>query len=147
RVDGKNVVNETTNYLREPISIRCLAATSDGALWIGYAEGGLGRLKDRKYFRITTAQGLDGNYISEIIPDDQGWLWMSGSRGFFRIRLQQLNDVADGRSGHLRSVVFGAGEGMSGLQAAYENFPTAFRGHDGRLRVATHTGIAVIDTK
>lgn len=148
RVSGDHLVNATTNDLAKPFSIRCLCATPDGGLWIGYADGwGLGRLKGGKYSRITTAQGLDDDYISQIVADRQGWLWMCGSHGFFRVSLQQLNAVADGRENHVRSIIFGSGEGLPGLQANYDNYPAAFCGHDGRLCFATRTGIAVIDPK
>jgi len=148
RIDGDQVINETTNGRLQPFSIRCLYATDDGALWIGYADGGgLGRLKAGKYSRITTAQGLADDYVSQIIADEQGWLWLCGSRGFFRVPLQQLNDVAEGRASHVRSIVFGRGEGLPGLQANYDNYPAAFRGRDGSLRIATRTGVVIINTQ
>src|SRR6185369_13762324 len=56
-------------------SIRSLCATPDGTLWIGYAGWGLGRLKDGRVQRITAARGLFDDFISQIVPDGNGWLW------------------------------------------------------------------------
>jgi ligand-binding sensor domain-containing protein len=42
RINGDLVVNEADTAPAGPLSIRCLCATSDGALWIGYAGQGLG---------------------------------------------------------------------------------------------------------
>lgn len=147
RVQDDDLINETTNFVSELTSIRCLCGTLDGSLWIGYAGGGLGRIKDGKYSRLTTAQGLDDDYISQIVADNEGWLWIAGSSGLFRVRLQQLNDMAENPKGLLRCVTFGSSEGMSGLQANYDYFPAAFRGRDGRIRIATHTGVVIINPK
>ena len=147
RVTGDELVNETSNGPPQ-LSIRCLHATADGSVWIGYADrGGLGRLKNGKYYRFTTTQGLSDNYISQIISDEEGWLWLAGAHGFYRVQMQQLNDVAEGRVRQVRSVQFGRGEGLPSLQANYDNYPSALLGRDDRPRIGTRTGLAVIHTE
>jgi ligand-binding sensor domain-containing protein/signal transduction histidine kinase len=147
RVSDDRLVSEPTNQLQHPLSIRCLHATPDGSLWIGYAGWGLGRLKAGYYSRITTAQGLNDDYISQILSDGKGWLWLAGNRGVFRVELDEVEDVAEGRAAHLRSVVYGRAEGLPSLQATYDNFPGAVRCRDERLRFPMHTGLLVVHTE
>lgn len=148
RVSGDELINETTNCGTQMFSIRCLHATPDGSLWIGYADGGgLGRLKDGKYSRFTTAEGLNDNYISQIISDKEGWLWLAGAHGFDRVQIQQLTAVAEGRERQVRAVRFGRGEGLPSVQAIYDNYPAALLSRDDRPLIATRTGLAVIHTE
>jgi signal transduction histidine kinase len=144
RVNGDLLVKETPNTSGRSMSIRCLYATPDGSLWIGYAGWGVGRLKAGKLQRITTEEGLNDDYISQMVADNRGWLWFAGNHGIFQVRLQELTEVAEGRLPRLRSVVYGRGEGLPNLQANYENFPGAVRGHDGRIWIAMRTRLAVI---
>src|SRR5262249_31840735 len=113
--------------------IRCLAATPDGSVWVGYAGWGIGRIKDGKYAEIRSEHGLFDDYISHIVSDNQGWLWFGANRGIFRVPLQQLNDVADGLLGRVRSIHYGRGEGLPSLQGTFGDSPDTLRSRDGRL--------------
>ncbi len=53
RVQETNVVNELAVEAKPALSVRCLLATADGSLWIGYAGWGIGRYHDGHYSRIT----------------------------------------------------------------------------------------------
>jgi len=127
--------------------IRSLSPASDGGVWIGYAGYGLGRWKDGKYTRITSQDGLEDSYVSQIAEDNQQGLWVSGGHGFYRIQHTQLSDVIKGHSNHLRLLIVGRGKGLPSVQANYDNHPGAFLGHDGRVRIATRSGLAVIHTE
>ena len=144
RVSGERLFSQSMNVPLRLASIRSLYATPDGSLWIGYVGGGLGRLCQGKLSRITTANGLEDDYISQIIADDRGWLWLAGRHGLFRVKLQELIDVAEGRANRVHPIVFGPGEGLPGLQATFDNYPAAWRSLDGTLHIGTRTGLAVI---
>jgi signal transduction histidine kinase/ligand-binding sensor domain-containing protein len=143
-VTGESLIDQTTNFLERPLSIRCLHATADGTLWIGYANWGLGRLKDGRFYRITSQQGLNDDYISQMVSDGRGWLWCAGNHGVFRANIEALVAVAEGRAAHVRSLVYGRPEGLPSLQASYENCPGALQGRDGRLRFPMRTGLLVV---
>ena len=132
-------------------SIHCLYATSDGALWIGYAGAGLGRFKHGKYACITTDEGLHDNFISQIVADKLDRLWLAGNAGIFQVSKQEASRVADdlaaGRKSRLRSVVYGRAEGLPSLQPAYDTIPAAIRSRDGRVWIAMRTGLAVVHTE
>lgn len=150
RVAGDQLVDETSRTMGEPQPIRCLYATADGSLWIGYAGWGIGRVKDGKYAAVSARQGLHDDFISQIVADDRGWLWFGGDRGIFKVRQEELNEVCDGKSARVRSVHYGPGEyghgdGRPSLQANFGNSPIALRSSDGQVWLAMRTALAVID--
>jgi len=148
--DGK-VTDETESVQGGAASIRCLSATPDGALWIGYAGFGLGRFKDGKYARITTREGLHNNFISQIVEDNLDRLWLAGNGGIFQVSMAEVSQAADaianGRKARLRSVVYGLAEGLPSLQPNYDTLPAATRSADGRILMAMRTGLAVVHTE
>jgi signal transduction histidine kinase/ligand-binding sensor domain-containing protein len=143
RVDGDQLLDETPNITNRLASIRCLYATEDGSLWIGYAGWGLGCLKDGNYSRISTAQGLYDDYVSQMVADDRGWLWCAGNHGVFEMQLDQLRETLQGKA-RVHSITFSRGEGFANLQPTYENVPGAMRSRDGRLWFPMYTGLAVV---
>jgi signal transduction histidine kinase/ligand-binding sensor domain-containing protein len=145
RVKGDSVLDETPRSKRL-LSIRCLFAATDGSVWIGYAGWGIGRLKDGKFFRITSEQGLYDDYVSQMVADGDGWLWCAGNRGMFRVSLAQLNDIAEGRTRAVRSIAYGLAEGAN-LQPNHENGSTAFRSPQGQLYFPMRTGLAIVHTE
>jgi len=148
RMTENQIFDETpAGETGERTGIRSLVTTEDGSVWIGYAGIGLGRIKDGRYTQINSAQGLGDDYVSQIINDGNGWLWCCGSGMIFKVALHELIAASEGRAAHVRSIVYGRGEGVPGLQAAYEAFPAAFRDADGAIQVATRMGLATIDTE
>jgi signal transduction histidine kinase/ligand-binding sensor domain-containing protein len=145
RIDGDSVLDETPPSKRL-LSIRCLSATPDGSLWIGYAGWGIGRLKGTNYFRLTSDQGLYDDYVSQMVADDNDWLWCAVNRGVFRVSLAQLNDFAEGLTARVRSIPYGPAEAAN-LEPNYENGSTAFRSSAGQIYFPMKTGLAVVHTE
>ena len=144
RIQGRAVVNELGAQKGPPFSVRSLHTTADGSLWIGYAGWGIGRWHGGTYSRISTAQGLYDDYVSQMLSDGQGGLWLNGNHGLSEVRLDELVNVAEGRSTHLRSNAYGKGEGLPSMQPVYDYFPTAWRGSDDRLWLATRRGLLMV---
>ena len=144
RIQGRTVANKLGAQKGPPFSVRCLHTTADGSLWIGCAGWGIGRWHDGHYARITMSQGLYDDYVSEMLSDGQGGLWLTSNHGLFQVRLEELVNVAEGRRTHLRSNAYGRGEGLPSLQPVYENSPTAWRGADGQLWFATRKGLLTV---
>jgi signal transduction histidine kinase/ligand-binding sensor domain-containing protein len=144
RANVQGVVDQTTNLMQRPLSIRSLHSTPDGTVWIGYANWGLGRFKNGNFCRITTQQGLNDDYISQMTSDRRGSLWLAGNHGLFRANIEALAAVAEGGASHVRSLVYGRAEGLPSLQASYDNSPGALCGRDGQLRFPMRTGLLVV---
>jgi signal transduction histidine kinase/ligand-binding sensor domain-containing protein len=145
RIAGDTLTDETAKLNGELSSIRSLCATPDGSVWIGSPGDGLGCLKNGNFNRLTSAQGLYDDYISQIVADDHGCLWFGSDRGIFKVQLDELNAVADGKSVHIHSTHYGSDEGLANLQANFDVSPGAIRSSDGRVWIPTRTGLAVIN--
>jgi signal transduction histidine kinase len=143
RVTGGEVRDETwrTNEPYRPI--RCLTATADGSVWIGYSTAGLARLKDGKFKRINEEQGLFDNSICSLMPDNHGWMWIGSDHGIFRASLGDLEAVMDGRSDFLRCISHGKDDALPSLQAYYGYSPGPARTRDGRILIPTRLGLAI----
>jgi signal transduction histidine kinase/ligand-binding sensor domain-containing protein len=144
RVKGSTLVPETAVTDSSGLPIRALQTTPDGALWIGYAGAGVARLKDGKYSRLTTENGLMDEFASQLLPDGRGGLWIVGNHGLFQVQLADLTAVAEGRAKHLRSLVFGRNEGLPNFEPNSANFPNVCRSQDGRLWFATRSGLLLV---
>lgn len=147
RIKDDRVVDETARVQGGPLSIRCLYSTPDGTMWIGYAGAGLGRFQAGRYSRLMPAQGLHDDYISQIIADKKGRLWIAGNRGIFQVALKELSDFADGTVDRVHSVVYGRAEGLPSLEASYDMVPGATRSRDGRIWIAMDSGLAVVHSE
>ena len=141
RVSGESLVNEPAVNGPSQLSVRCLHCTPDGALWIGYAGYGVGRLKNGKYARLTTSAGLMDDYASQIFADRRGALWIAGNRGLFQVQRSEMEAVAEGRQERVRSRVFGRSEGLASLQPNCDNFPAVCRASDGCLWFSMRSGL------
>lgn len=78
--------------------------TRPNLLWIGSYQGLICLdKKTLRYQRFTVAQGLPNNTIYSVVPDQQGYLWLSTNKGLCRfhpIRHTVLNlNTADGLPG------------------------------------------------
>ena len=146
-VQGDAAVEHPVTQLARRTAIRCLLPTPDGSLWIGYAGGGLGHLKGGHYARITSAEGLADENVSQMLEDGAGWLWFAGPRGFFRISRAALLDFFDRRAPRVHPISYGPGEAVSSPQAVYDFYPGAGRSRDGRLWFATRKGLALVHTE
>jgi signal transduction histidine kinase/streptogramin lyase len=144
RVIGETLVDETSRTTDRPKPIRCLYTTPDGSLWIGYAGAGLGRLREGRFARIGTEQGLHDSHVCAITADTEGALWFAGDHGIFQVRQRELDSVAEGRATRVLSVFYGRDEGLPSLQGNYGYAPGATRSRDGRLWFPMRTGLAVV---
>lgn len=66
-------------------TVRAIAETADGVLWIGTAAG-LSRLDpaDGRIVNYSAASGLPEGVIYAVVPDGQGQIWVSSNRGVAR---------------------------------------------------------------
>ncbi len=147
RIRDGIISDETTNVSGYSASIRSLAATPDGSLWIGYASWGVGRFKDGHFAKIANANGLFNDYISEIVPDGHGWIWFGSDRGIFKVKQAELDAVAEGRAARVSSIHYGRGEGLPSLQANFGASPNVLCSRDDRLWFPMRTALAVVNLR
>jgi signal transduction histidine kinase/ligand-binding sensor domain-containing protein len=144
RINGDQITDATPRPPPDLASIRCLYATPDGALWIGYAGWGVGCLKNGRYTEINSALGLYDDWISHVVADNQGWLWFGGKRGIFKVRAEDFENVAAGRLSHVRSVHYGRDNGLPSLEGIFGDSPDVLRSRDGRLWIPMQAALVVV---
>lgn len=143
RFDGSRVVDETSHTTEPYRPIRCLTATPDGSLWIGYSTVGLGRLKDGKFTRINHERGLHDDSICSLMPDDRGWMWFGSDHGIFRASMDELEAVADRTASFVKCIGYGKDDALPSLQAYYGYSPGPAKLRDGRVLIPTRLGLVV----
>jgi signal transduction histidine kinase/ligand-binding sensor domain-containing protein len=145
RVVKEQVIEVTPRPPDQLASIRCLYTTPDGALWIGYAGSGVGRLKAGQYVEFNTGLGLFDDYVSHIVADGEGWLWFGANRGLFKVREEDFENVVAKKNPRVRSIHYGRGEGLPSLQGTFGDSPDVLRSRDGRLWIPMQTALVVVD--
>jgi signal transduction histidine kinase/ligand-binding sensor domain-containing protein len=145
-------------YRNEPggtdsVSLRSVVAMHRdraGTVWIGTNDG-LTRATDTpagpRFVTLRTRQGLPENWVTDIVEDERGHLWLVGADGITRVAIGELNAVADGRKPVLAGVrVFGLRDGVpSGGEAVGGGCERGAVGPDGRLWYAMQRGLFVVD--
>ena len=142
RVAGDELADQTA--LSASLSIRSLHGAANGDVWIGYAGAGVGRFRNGSITRFTTDHGLPNDYVSQILEDNRGGVWFAGNRGIFQVRERDFNEVASGAATRLGSVLYGLSEGVPGLQASFDYWPTTVRTPDHRLLFSMLSGLAEV---
>ena len=143
-VQKDTLTDQTAKNPFAPFPIRCLHVSDDGVLWIGYAGRGLARIKDGRFLHVGVREGLLDNYVSQILSDDKGRLWLAGNRGLSYVALKDFDALAQGQTKRVRAVAFGQGEGQPNLQAMIGFGSSAIRCRDGKLLMSMLTGLAII---
>lgn len=137
RADGTRLYTAADGLA--PGTIRDVMLRPEGTVWVGSYGGGLAALRvDGRIVRITRDHGLCDNVASRLIDDGLGTVWINGNRGVYRVRYEDLESVASGRSASLQCGLLASGEG---------NGNGGFRADDGRLWFPTISGVVVIDRR
>jgi signal transduction histidine kinase/ligand-binding sensor domain-containing protein len=134
-------------------AIVSLVTTNDGVTWAGLAGRGLIRLQDGWAARVGLDRGLPDGYISQMVDDGLGWLWVgSADHGIYKLRFDQLDRVLSDPNFRLRPILYGRNEGLQRLEAYGAHSPdaigpSAIRTRDGRIWIPMRTAVAVIQPK
>ncbi|HEY6334108.1 MAG TPA: two-component regulator propeller domain-containing protein [Blastocatellia bacterium] len=126
-------------------TVRALYQDNDGVLWIGTYDSGLGRFKDGRFTRYTLKDGLYNNGVFQILEDSAGWFWMSCNQGIYRVRKQELNDFAEGKTKAITCISYNKSDGMLNAECNGGRWPAGVRARDGKLWFPTMDGVAVVD--
>jgi signal transduction histidine kinase/ligand-binding sensor domain-containing protein len=142
RVTDDALVDETAKS--SSLSIRCLHGAANGDLWIGYANAGVGRLRNGSITRFSTDQGLPNDYVAQILTDNRDGVWFAGNQGIFKVRERDFDDLANGLATRVWPVVYGRSEGLPGLQASFDFCPDSLRASGDRLFFSMLSGLAEV---
>jgi ligand-binding sensor domain-containing protein/signal transduction histidine kinase len=106
RFDGATFVSynpKNTPALKNP-SVTSLCADRDSALWIGTDGGGLVRLSNGVFTRLTKADGLAGDVLRVIFQTSDGALWFGTTTGLTRYKDNSFKNYST-KNGLLSDVI------------------------------------------
>ncbi|HSM14613.1 MAG TPA: two-component regulator propeller domain-containing protein, partial [Thermoanaerobaculia bacterium] len=130
---------------RPDVPVRDFWQAPDGTLWAATYGAGLARLgRDGSIARVGVDEGLAEPFVSRLLPDDSGALWLSGNRGLSRVRPEELAAAAAGR-GRVEPRRVDLRDGMRTAETNGGGQPAGCRARDGRLWFPTVRGVAVLD--
>jgi PAS domain S-box-containing protein len=80
--DGKNIdTREVTDHGEIP-NISCIDQDKKGVFWLGTDGSGLYRFEGDKFKQFTKADGLQSNYVYQLVIDHYGHIWTTHRDGF-----------------------------------------------------------------
>jgi PAS domain S-box-containing protein len=137
--DGK--VQTFSSGERPNFHFLAITATSDGSI-LGGTASGVVAWKDGKQQILSTKNGLPCNYVSGLITDDAGNLWLFAQCGLIEIPRDQMRQWWEQPESKLKLRVF---DTFDGFRPGLGHFNTSAKTPDGRLWFANGSVLQVID--
>ena len=131
----KFVNDPKNNFSLGSNSVWCVIEDINKNIWVGTWGGGLNRFdrEKRSFKRYNVDNGLAGNIVYGIIPDEEGNLWISTNKG-----LTKFNTV---------TFVFTNYDRSNGLLINDFSTGATFKSKDGRLFIGGNSGVISFDPK
>lgn len=145
RIENGRFVNLTSRDGLVGDHVRTIFEDRDGVLWFGTYDQGLSRFKDGRFSNYDIDEGLFSSGVFAIEEDDAGAFWITSNQGIYKIRKQELNDLADGLIGRVSSISYGKSDGMLSNECNGGRQPASFRDDEGRFWFPTQMGVAIVD--
>ncbi len=117
---------------------------ADGTFWIGTFDGGLTRYRDGQLVSFNPESGFPAQTVFQVLEDDRENLWVSSSKGIFRMSKRNLNAYAEGETSQIRVSAFGIPDGLNSRECNGGQ-PGGSRSRNGRLWFPTMKGLSVVD--
>jgi ligand-binding sensor domain-containing protein len=103
------------------------------------------RLASTTIASLSIKNGLPGESISQIMPDELGQYWIGSQNGIMCVEKQHLHNVADGKESILKAQLFKRSDGMRtdkcNIPATGTSFP------DGTIWFPTTKGLVIINPR
>jgi ligand-binding sensor domain-containing protein/two-component sensor histidine kinase len=135
--------NSFTRFINDPKNnsslssnaVWCIAEDANKNLWIGTWGSGFNKYVkgNNSFIRYTVDDGLSGNIVYGIIPDDQNNLWISSNKGLTKFNPVTLSFRNYDKSNGLMINDFSAG--------------ALFKSKDGTLYFGGNSGVISFDPK
>jgi signal transduction histidine kinase/ligand-binding sensor domain-containing protein len=147
-VEGEAVYLFANGSLREMVdkdgpgrNVDAFYTDQDGLVWMGATANGLRMWHDGQIYRFQVRDGLFDGEIYGIVPDKEGHLWMSCSKGFFRVSRSELLDFAAGKIRKITSLPYSPLDGLRTIEGKQGVQPVGATTPDGRLWFSTTYGV------
>ena len=125
--------------------VRTIYEDKEGIFWIGTYDEGMSRFKDGQFVNYKEENGLYNSGVFAIEEDEAGYFWISSNRGIYRVKKQELTDLAEGRITRINSVGYGKEDGMLSNECNGGRQPASLRAKDGKIWFPTQDGVSIVD--
>lgn len=129
------------------LRIYTLLCGAEDEVWIGTVGGGLLHHSRGRLRRYTTADGLPSNSISQLLADDNGFLWGGTYRGIFRVSTTALDMRSKGVKQPFIFHNYGQSDGLPAVECSGGLQPACWKANDGQLWFSTSSGAVRIDPR
>jgi PAS domain S-box-containing protein len=132
---------EHPNFFSLNFHFLAITAATDGSI-LGGTPSGVVAWKDGKQQILSKQNGLPCNYVSGLITDDAGNLWLFAQCGLIEIPRDQMRQWWEHPESKLNLRVF---DTFDGFRSGVGHFNTSAKTPDGRLWFANGSVLQVID--
>jgi signal transduction histidine kinase/ligand-binding sensor domain-containing protein len=127
------------------ISTTSLAKLSDGDVWVGSLQNGVGRLRNKQITWVGYDQGLRADLVGATLEDRNKNVWLAARSGILRINRGQLGAAADRSLPKIDPLVFSTADGLLNSDCISGWAEPALIDKNGSLWVMTLKGPLVMD--
>jgi signal transduction histidine kinase/ligand-binding sensor domain-containing protein len=150
--DGTLLVQEVggeQRVLRDDDGVRGRVCTiyedRERTVWIATTDG-LSRYRDGHFSTISARHGLPGNYISAVIEDESGDLWIGADAGILNLTKREFERSVTDPAHRVLYTLYDASDGVTDSPIC-RGEPRATRDRQGRLWFTSVGGAIVLDPK
>jgi len=119
-------------------SVSAISVGPEGTIWVAGPGWGVAGLKDgAPPETLGKAEGLPSTFVTSVLEDRRGGLWVATDRGLFWRTLDRRTRVLDSGSGLPDSFIYWVGEDREGFVWAGTNRGAARIAPSGEIRVFT----------
>ena len=124
-------------------TIWALHQDADGTIWAGTNRGLYGE-NGNSVTAVTTAQGLPSHFVSQILEDKKGGLWVNGPGKVARLSLAELKALADGRRTRISPRIYPVTQELDSAEIYNGIQPSGAFGPNGELLYPSNKGLVRI---
>jgi len=117
-----------------------LSPDSDGVVWIGTIGAGLLRFQGGRFTSLKLNAGPPSEFISQILDDHCGKLWLGTRGGVVQVSKQNLEQFARGDLKTVPCTAYGKFDGLPSVDCYVRGQPACWRDREGRLWFSTEKG-------
>lgn len=129
----------------EGLSIMSLYLDQADNLWISTYGKGLRLIRENKIYEISRKDGLFDNVIYAIVPDSQGYLWMTGNKGLGKTSRHAALDFVDGKTDRIDCEIYGSADGMRSREGIGGFMQPGWATQEGILWFSSVDGVIRVD--
>ncbi len=128
------------------VPVRDTASDGHGGLLLATYGAGLLRLSGGRVEPVPALRGLEDRFLSRIVRDRGGGLWLTGNSGLYLVSATELHRALAGEPVALDPITLGVQGGMPSAECNGGNNSAGFLDRDGVLYAPTLEGVALVDT-